>query len=156
MSAPIPTAESRQSLRRIDRAIVQIQAATLGGVTGALYCRRGHHLAKDNFYRYGNHVVCRQCRRDALKRHRDHLKLQNPAGTERRKQATLDASPLIAFVDFARETRSHYAFLVAKGLSTQTFYRMKRTGKVTPRMADLWCTRLDTHTSNLWPERWAA
>lgn len=143
-------------LRRINANIKSIQAATLGEVTSALYCRRGHHLANDNFYRYGNHVVCRQCRRDALKRHRDHLKLQNPAGVERRKQSTLEAAPLIAFVDFARGSRSHYTFLVAKGLSTQTFYRMKRAGWVTPRMADLWCTRLDTHTSNLWPERWAA
>lgn len=147
---------SQPSIHRIDRLIEEIQASTLGEVTSALYCRRGHHLAPDNFYRWRNQVRCRKCQNDASKKVRGLLKIQNPAGVERKKKPTLDAAPLLAFVDSARGSRSPYAFIEAKGLCTQTFYRMKRTGKVTASMADLWCTRLDTHMCLLWPESWAA
>ena len=52
------------SLRRIDRLISEIQASTLGEVTRALYCRRGHHLTSENLT---THNRCRICHNQSNK-----------------------------------------------------------------------------------------
>lgn len=52
------------SLRRIDSLIAEIQAATLGEVISALYCRRGHKLSPDNLTSINR---CRQCHNQSNK-----------------------------------------------------------------------------------------
>lgn len=147
---------SNPSLRRIDRLINEIQASTLGEVTSALFCRRGHHLSPDNLC---SRLRCRQCHRDNEKR------AEQAKANGQPLRVSMEPLQRLIYVQerLFEEGRPGLAGRIANrlGANQKSILRLLErasTGKgtISAANADRLAIAMGTHPVLLWAEEWAA